>query len=229
MLRGVTKSYSEGGQRRLVLEGFNLDVMAGEVLVVRGPSGSGKTTLLNLLGGLDVPDSGQVIVDGCDLASASDDRRTLLRRHQIGFVFQFFNLFEALTVQENLCFPLDLLGMTGPSELQRVERLLREIGLWERRDSFPDTLSGGERQRIAVLRAIAHGPKLILADEPTGNLDPSSGDTVLNLLKTQVQELQAGLVLVTHSDRAAALGDRVLDLLGSADPVKSSLGSHHLA
>ncbi len=219
-LKDVYKGYLEGGVQHAVLAGANLEVEPAEVVVLRGPSGSGKSTILNLLGALDAPDHGQVLVNGRDLARAGDRERTLFRRASIGFVFQFFNLIDGLNVEENLHLPLELTGTLNAQSAAWVTHLLQRVGLLERRLSQPDRLSGGEQQRIAVLRALVHRPQLILADEPTGNLDEVAGGEVLSLLCGLVRDSGASLVMATHSDTAAAYGDRVMELRhGRLDPV----------
>lgn len=214
-LDAVSKSYPAAGQGATavpVLQGADLLIGAGEIVVVRGPSGSGKSTLLNLLGALDQPDAGKVVLGGRDLSLASDDELTRFRRDHIGFVFQFFNLIEGLTVLENVRLPLQLRGDSGQAEHARLMGLLGEVGLATRTDALPDQLSGGEQQRVAVVRALVHRPQLILADEPTGNLDEASAADVLDLLCSMVREAGTSLVLVTHSEQAAARGDRVLQV-----------------
>jgi putative ABC transport system ATP-binding protein len=190
-----------------------MEVQAGEFVALLGPSGSGKSTLLNLIAGMDRPDAGEVEVGGVPLHRLDERERTLFRRHRIGFVFQFFNLIPTLTVEENLLLPLELAGRVGREDRARASRLLAEVGLGDRGKSWPDRLSGGEQQRVAVARALAHDPTLILADEPTGNLDRRSGKRVLDLLARMVRESGTTLVVVTHSEGAAGRADRVLELV----------------
>jgi putative ABC transport system ATP-binding protein len=209
-LAGVSKVYEEGGQSRSVLRDIRFDIGPGEFVAIRGRSGSGKTTLLNLIAGLDRPTAGQVVVDGRDLAAATARERTLFRRDHIGFVFQFFNLIPTLTVLENAVLPAEL-GGNGAAEAQaRARRRLGEVGLLERANEFPDRLSGGEQQRVAIARALVRDPRLVLADEPTGNLDDATGRTVLDLLDAATRGAGKALVLVTHSDAVARRADRVL-------------------
>ena len=211
-LRGVTKGYREGEREHHVLRELDLALAAGEILVVRGPSGSGKSTILNLVAGLDLPDRGDWWGGGRGVDYASDDERTLMRREHIGVVFQFFNLLEGLTVAENIRLPLELLGRAGAEHVAWIEQILDKLELHGREDSVPERLSGGERQRVAVARALSHRPALVLADEPTGNLDERTGESVLDLLCSLVREQGTSLIIVTHSDAAAARGDRVCRL-----------------
>lgn len=213
-LSGVYKAYAEGERVHTVLSGVDLHVAAGEWVSLLGPSGSGKSTLLNLVSGIDLPDRGSVDVDQVKLQDLSERERTLFRRRHVGFVFQFFNLLPTLTVEENLLLPLELARGrgVGAEAKEKVHSLLDRVGLANRSPSFPDRLSGGERQRVAVARALVHEPALVLADEPTGNLDHKTGDDVIELLRGLVRERGTTLVVVTHSERLAALSDRVLEL-----------------
>jgi putative ABC transport system ATP-binding protein len=179
-------------------------------VAILGPSGSGKSTLLNLVSGIDLPDRGVVRIGDVDVTGLSERERTLLRRERVGFVFQFFNLLPTLTVLENLLLPAELAGRTGAEEHARARALLERVGLGERGDAFPDRLSGGEQQRVAIARALAHRPGLILADEPTGNLDEDTGEQVAALLDELVAGQGSTLVVVTHSRDLAARMDRVL-------------------
>jgi putative ABC transport system ATP-binding protein len=211
-LVGVTKSYAEGASARPVLRGLDLDLARGEFLVLVGRSGSGKTTLLNLLAGIDLPSAGDVRVFGTALSSMSEQQRTRMRREHVGLVFQFFNLLPTLTVEENLLLPLELSRKLDAAGKRRALDLLDQIGLADKRASFPDRLSGGEQQRAAIARALVHEPQLVLADEPTGNLDDENAARVLELLQRLLRPQRKSLVLVTHSQQAAAIGDRVLEL-----------------
>jgi putative ABC transport system ATP-binding protein len=215
-LENLSKTYLEGEARRTVLDQVSATILPGEFIAILGRSGSGKSTLLNLLSGIDEPDSGKVILDGEDILALGDRDRTLYRRRNIGFIFQFFNLIPTLTVWENTCLPLDLvLEANGREDRYKpAEDLLSAVGMLERRDSYPDRLSGGEQQRVAVARALVHDPKLILADEPTGNLDEENGNLVLDLLERLTREAERNLFLVTHSRRAAARADRIFVLHG---------------
>lgn len=208
----VSKTYPEGRERRVILNEADLSVEQGEFLAVVGKSGSGKTTLLNVVSGIDRLDSGRIVWDGVAFSELNDQQKTLFRRKNIGFVFQFFNLIPTLTVWDNLTLPLNLNGMTSPQDLQRAEQLLAEVGLADRRTDYPDRLSGGEQQRVALVRALVHDPKLVLADEPTGNLDEDTGTLVLNLLDRLTRQMGKGMVMVTHSLDAAARADRIVRL-----------------
>jgi putative ABC transport system ATP-binding protein len=206
----LTRRYREGDVEHVVLDGASLEVRRGELVVVLGPSGSGKSTLLNLVSGIDRPDGGWVEVGGVRLTGLGERERTLVRRREIGFVFQFFHLLPTLTVRENLLLPLELRGRVGPAERERARALLARVGLEGRADAFPDRLSGGEQQRVAVARALVHEPALVLADEPTGNLDPDTGARALDLLEELVREHGRTLLAVTHSRDLATRADRVL-------------------
>ncbi len=208
-LRGVSRAYREGETQRDVLRGVDLEAAAGEFIAIGGPSGSGKSTLLHLAAGLDVPDAGTIVVGGSDIGSLTAARRTLFRRRQVGMVFQFFNLVPTLTVAENLRLPLALNGL--PVDADRIDGLLDTFGLADHRRDYPATLSGGEQQRVAVLRAAIHEPALILADEPTGNLDRERGDGVIDLLRTLAGRGTC-VLMVTHSRHAAGAADRRLRL-----------------
>ena len=207
-LRHVGKSYREGDRLHRVLDGVDARLARGEITILLGRSGSGKSTLLNLLSGIDLPDEGEVIVDGVAINRLSETQRTRYRRRRVGFVFQFFNLIPTLTVAENLLLPLELNGLTG--DRQRIADLLAEVGLAERAESFPDVLSGGERQRVAIARALVHDPDLILADEPTGNLDIETGVQVLELLDRLTRRAGKTMVMATHSRRVVGVADRIL-------------------
>jgi putative ABC transport system ATP-binding protein len=210
-IRALTKTYA-GPRGRTVLAGVDLDLGPGDYVAVMGESGVGKSTLLNLVAGLDRPDAGTVAVDGIALSTLDDDALTVLRRTRMGFVFQAFHILPYLTVAQNVGLPLALVG-TGEAEgAQRVAAMLAAVGLGERGDSLPRELSGGELQRVAIARALVHRPRLVLADEPTGNLDPESAGQVLQLLRDQIKASSAAGMLVTHSHAAAATADRVLVL-----------------
>jgi len=208
-LHGIDKSFSEGGRRREVLIQTELTVSEGEFVCICGRSGSGKSTILNILSGIELPDAGEVSVDGQSLTSLNDLQRTLFRRKSVGFVFQFFNLIPTLTVIENLILPLQLNKLHINDQ---AERWLQKMGLEDRGAAYPDTLSGGELQRLAIARALIHTPKIVLADEPTGNLDSDTGQQVLEILDTQCRAQGVTLVAVSHSAEVAARADRVLQL-----------------
>lgn len=195
-----------------MLAGADLAVARGEIVVLLGRSGSGKSTLLNLLAGIDLPSAGAVYVAGIEISAVSERERTLFRRRHLGFVFQAYNLLPTLTVFENLMLPLELAERTGAADRARAIELLDRVGLADRRDSFPDRLSGGEQQRVAVARALVHDPELVLADEPTGNLDLESGLAVLELLDELTRRSGKTLVMVTHGREVVGLANRVLTL-----------------
>ncbi len=208
----LTKSYHEGDVRRVVLQNAHAEFQSGEVTAILGKSGSGKSTLLNLISGIDIPDGGQVWVDGQDLTAMSEHDRTLFRRAQIGFVFQFFNLIPTLTVGENVSLPLELNRVPRLQANKKARDFLDAVGLLDRWDTFPEKLSGGEQQRVALARALVHDPLLILADEPTGNLDEETGAAMMSLLTRLTREQNGTLLIVTHSVEAALHADRVLRL-----------------
>jgi putative ABC transport system ATP-binding protein len=193
----------------VVLHAVSVSVGRGEIAVLLGKSGSGKSTLLNLISGIDTPSGGAVWVDGQDLTRLSERERTLFRRRSIGFIFQFFNLVPTLTVLENVLLPLELNGRSGPSARAAAMAMLAEVGLDDRGSSYPDRLSGGEQQRVAIARALVHSPALILADEPTGNLDAETGQQVLALLDQLTRQAGRTMVMVTHSPEVVGLADRV--------------------
>lgn len=211
-LVNLSKAYREGERRRIVLHEASAEFATGEFVVLLGRSGSGKSTLLNLVSGIDRPDAGQVWVGDQELTAMSERARTLFRRHQIGFIFQFFNLIPTLTVLENVTLPLELGGTTEKAARAAAEPLLDAVGLLDRGQTYPDRLSGGEQQRVAIARALAHDPWIVLADEPTGNLDEESGRGVLALLDRLTRQAGKNLLMVTHSPEAAAYADRVLQL-----------------
>jgi putative ABC transport system ATP-binding protein len=211
-LENLSKSYQEGGHTRSVLSAANASFTRGEFVAILGKSGSGKSTLLNLISGIDHADAGAVWLNGQNLTGLNERQRTLFRRHNIGFVFQFFNLIPTLTVEENVILPLELGGLNGAQARRRVESLLDAVGLRDRLQTFPDRLSGGEQQRVAIARALVHDPLLVLADEPTGNLDEETGRQVLALLDRLTRQAGKNMILVTHSPEAAAYADRVLYL-----------------
>ncbi len=202
----VHKSYRNGAQPVTALEAVNLSLHAGDFVTIMGPSGGGKTTLLNLLAGLDLPDKGQIILNGRKVSDLSDHDLTLLRRKEIGIVFQFFNLMPTLTVMENVELPL-LLAHSSRTDGQRIKTLLNYVGLWHRADSFPAELSGGEMQRVAIARALVHQPAILLADEPTGNLDSENGMKILDLMKQASTDFQTTVILVTHNPQVTKIGN----------------------
>jgi putative ABC transport system ATP-binding protein len=211
-LKDVTKIFSQGGSEVRALDGVSLSVPAGRFVTVMGPSGSGKSTLLHLIGGLDAPTGGEISIAGKALSHMSDDEITLFRRRKIGFVFQFFHLLPTLNVEENVALPLLLDGRRMREVRARVEELLARVGLSHRRTHRPDELSGGEMQRVAVARALVGEPVVLLADEPTGNLDSRMGAELLGLIEGLVKDHGLTTVMVTHDLKAAACGDEIVTL-----------------
>jgi putative ABC transport system ATP-binding protein len=212
LLQDLCKGYQEGEQTRVVLHETTLEIAKGEFIAILGKSGSGKTTLLNLISGIDRVDCGEIWLEGRNLTDLDDQQRTLFRRRNIGFVFQFFNLIPTLTVWENVLLPLELNGTADQTGKERVRELLAIVGLLERSKAFPDRLSGGEQQRVAIVRALVHDPALVLADEPTGNLDEDTGKQVMGILDRLVRQAGKNLILVTHSSEAAGYADRAFSL-----------------
>ena len=222
--RGLTKSYEEAGQRHTVLAGADLDIATGEIVVLLGRSGSGKSTLLNILGGLDRPDAGSLRLSGRELVGLSETELTILRRRRLGFVFQFFNLIPTLTVWENLLLPLQLNGLDSAATRHHAQSLLAEVGLADRISAYPDRLSGGEQQRVAIARALVHSPEVVLADEPTGNLDQATARAVLDLLDRLVRQQGRTLIMATHSAEVVGVADRVLRVVaGRLAPAEAAL------
>jgi len=210
-LRGVRRLY-DAGKVVAALDGIDLRIPAGTMTAVMGPSGSGKSTLLNLLGGLDRPTEGRILIEGVDLASLDEESRTRLRRDRIGIIFQFFNLLPSLTAIENVELPLLLASVPRRHASERARRSLALVGLEDRADHLPEALSGGERQRVAIARAIVTEPALLLADEPTGNLDTATGEEILDVIRDVHRRLGTTVVLVTHDMRIAAHCDQVIRL-----------------
>jgi len=210
--QSLTKRYQMGEVTVHALEGVDFRVAPGEFVAIMGPSGSGKSTLLHLLGGLESPTSGDVYLKGQPLSSLSDDQITRLRRRKVGFIFQFYNLLPTLTAAENVALPLMIDGQPPARHRQRIADLLQLVGLADRADHRPDQLSGGQQQRVAIARAFVNQPEIVLADEPTGNLDSRSGAAILELLRKACRELGATILMVTHDPRAASYADRVVFL-----------------
>ena len=204
-LHEVTKSYENG---RRVLNRLSYALGTGEYVAIMGESGVGKSTLLNLIAGLDTPDAGEILIDGIAISSLDDDAATRLRREKFGFIFQAFHILPHLTLVQNVALPLLLNG----AAIARAQEMLKAVGLFDRGNDFPRQLSGGELQRVAIARALVHRPKLILADEPTGNLDPDTAHEVLMLLRNEIKQNGASAIIVTHSPAAAATADRALML-----------------
>lgn len=208
--RGLKKAYGNSETRVDALRGIDMRVQHGEFLAIMGPSGSGKSTLLHLLGGIETPTSGHVLLEGTDMASLNDDQRTLIRRTRIGFIFQSFNLLPAFTAEENVSLPLDLAGIPANEARQRAIESLERVGIVHRRHHIPSALSGGEQQRVAIARALVIRPALLLADEPTGNLDSANGQQVTTLMRKLVDEENQTIVMVTHDSGVAAQADRLV-------------------
>jgi putative ABC transport system ATP-binding protein len=219
-LENLSKRYTP--DRPAIFDGIELELRQGEYLAVMGESGVGKSTLLNLLAGLDQPDSGRVLLEGTDLSTLDDDAITLLRRRAVGFVFQAFHVLPYLSVEQNVALPLDLLGVTEPERSRRTALMLAAVGIAPLAKRYARELSGGEVQRIAIARALVHRPRLLLADEPTGNLDPRSAAQTLALLRAQVKANAGAGILITHSRTAADTADRILVLdVGGLKPLSA--------
>ncbi len=211
-LRGLSRRFREGERDHVVLDGVDLDIARGETVALRGRSGSGKSTLLNLVGGIDAPDAGTVHVAGVEVTAMAERERTLFRRERIGFVYQAFNLVPTLNVADNVRLVLELNKVGSAAAAARIEELLTAVGLADRADSYPDVLSGGEQQRVAIARALSHEPAVLLADEPTGNLDDATADGVLALLDKLVRDSGHTMLIATHSQHVASYCDRILEL-----------------
>jgi putative ABC transport system ATP-binding protein len=208
-IRGLHKVYDEGGRSRIILDHVDLDICEGEFFVILGKSGSGKSTLLNLISGIDKADAGRIRIGSTEITALNEREQTLFRRDHIGIVFQFFNLIPTLTVLENITLPLELRGEAKIAAAKRASVLLERVGLDSRASAFPDRLSGGEQQRIAIARALIHEPTLILADEPTGNLDEDTGEAITRLLLELTRDVGRTLVMATHNPEIVPLADRV--------------------
>ena len=206
--RAVTRQYGEGATAVHALRGVDLDVRSGELVAVMGPSGSGKSTLMHSLAGLDKPTSGSVTIAGTEITSLSDTELTMLRRTHIGFIFQFFNLLPMLDIEENVLLPLSISG--EKPDKQWMDELLQKVGLDHRRGHLPSELSGGEQQRVAIARSLVTRPTILLADEPTGNLDSATSGGILQLMRDSVSSYGQTTVMVTHDPRAASIADRIL-------------------
>jgi len=211
-IKGLERTFQEGGKRRQVLAGIDLEIARGETLALLGRSGSGKSTLLNLISGIDRPDAGSIQIDGDNLCTLQEPDLTLFRRQHIGFIYQVFHLIPTLSVSENIALPLQLNRWSTAQSAERVATLLAQVELTEQANQFPDQLSGGEQQRVAIARALAHKPLMVLADEPTGNLDAITGSRIMQLLQQLVSQEGTTLVLVTHSRSVASSADRTLTL-----------------
>ena len=211
-VRQLTRSFREGARLHRVLEGAELSVDSGCTVAIMGRSGSGKSTLLNLLSGIDYPDSGRIEIHGREIGSLREPERTVFRRRNIGFIYQFFNLIATLDVEENVRLVLELNGMRGAAARERSAAMLARVGLGDRLHSAVDALSGGEQQRVAIARALVHEPSLVLADEPTGNLDEVTAREIVPLMRSLVSARGATLIVVTHDRALAASADRILEL-----------------
>ncbi len=211
-LNELNKFYLEGGEKREVLLNVSLKIQEGQIVALLGRSGSGKSTLLNLLAGIDEPSSGSIRISETMLNELDEHQRTLFRRKNIGFVFQSFNLIPTLTVEENLLLPMELNGESAKTAKARVTELMQELGLGDRLESFPDRLSGGEQQRVAIARALIHDPNLVLADEPTGNLDRQTGEQALRLFRELIRKAGKTMIVATHSSDVLGIADRVISL-----------------
>ncbi len=224
-LENLSKSFQEGDRQRIVLQQLTSGFDEGQFAVLLGKSGSGKSTLLNLMSGIEKPTSGEVTINGVTITRLKERDRTLFRRDHIGFVFQFFNLIPTLTVLENVCLPQELAGRYGRAVTQSACHLLERVGLADRHDTFPDKLSGGEQQRVAIARALAHDPMLVLADEPTGNLDEETGQRVLVLLLELTRAAGKTLIMATHSPEVLPFADRVFRV-HEGHLIETSLSPH---
>jgi putative ABC transport system ATP-binding protein len=229
-LQNLTKSYTEGKQNRIILDNINETFNAGEFILLLGHSGSGKSTLLNLISGIDAPDEGDILVNDVVINRLNEHQRTLFRREHIGFIFQFFNLIPTLTVFENVTLALQLNHKLTAATEKEVRDLIERVGLSHRQHAFPDRLSGGEQQRVAILRAVAHNPTILLADEPTGNLDDETGRTIMDLLLELTRQANKTLIMATHNPEIISLADKVyrikngkLFLTGETEPAVETL------
>jgi putative ABC transport system ATP-binding protein len=208
-ITGLSKVYEQGGRARAVLDNVDLSIQSGEFFVLLGKSGSGKSTLLNMMSGIDKTDGGRICIDQTEITAMNERQQTLFRRDHIGIIFQFFNLIPTLTVLENITLPAELQGVNRRQTERAGHQLLERVGLDDRADTFPDKLSGGEQQRVAIARALVQEPALVLADEPTGNLDEETGETVLQLLLELTRDAGKTLVMATHNPEIVPLADRV--------------------
>jgi len=220
LVRDLCRSYEEGGKQHVVLDKLYAKFMTGETVALQGRSGSGKSTLLNLISGIDAPDQGEVEIAGRNITNMSERGRTLFRREHIGFVYQAFNLISTLSVSDNIKLVLELNGVPVPEATIRIHEMLKSVGLTDRANTFPDVLSGGEQQRVAIARALVYRPSVLLADEPTGNLDDKTAEGILQLLDRLVRQAGGTMIVATHSAQVASYCDRVLELQnGKLQPV----------
>ena len=211
-LKEIKRSFQQGGQKLEILRGVNLSIERGEIVALLGPSGCGKTTLLQIAGLLEKPTSGEVLINGKKVKGKADNLRTQLRRTQIGFIYQFHHLLPDFTAEENLLLPQYIAGMKKAEAKQRAGQLLESVGLEKRAEHYPSQLSGGEQQRVAIARALVNNPSLLLADEPTGNLDPKTAEDVFQVMLQTIRRLKIGALVVTHNVELARRMDRVLQL-----------------
>ena len=209
-IHNLKKYYGSGTRQVKALDGIDLNIKQGEFTAITGASGSGKTTLLNMMGGLDVPTEGEVVVDGVDLAGLREEQLAVFRRKKVGFIFQNYNLVPTLTVEENILFPLDLDG--SAPDMRYLDEIIELLGLGDKMDAYPDALSGGQQQRAAIARALSAKPAILLADEPTGNLDSQNSQNVAGLLKMTTKLFHRTLVMITHNPELAQLADRVVKM-----------------
>jgi putative ABC transport system ATP-binding protein len=211
--RGLTKTYGQGETLVEALKQVDIRIERGEIVAIMGPSGSGKSTLLTLLGAVDTPTTGEVWLEGVNLATLNDTQRTLIRRHRVGFIFQAFNLLPILTALENVSLPLELDGVPSRTARSRAVAALEQVDMVNRKDHLPSMLSGGEQQRVAIARALAIEPALLLADEPTGNLDRTNGQRIIKLLRSLQTDHHQTIVMVTHDEQVGAVADRIVRLV----------------
>ena len=226
-LEGLCRSFTEGERRHVVLDEVTAEFRRGETVAIRGRSGSGKSTLLNLIAGIDTPDAGSVTVSGVDVTGLSERDRTLFRRQRVGFIYQAFNLIPTLSVADNLRLVLELNRVATSESTSRIGSLLQAVGLEDRAKSYPDVLSGGEQQRVAIARALCHEPSVVLADEPTGNLDDDTAESVIALLDRLVRERGGTMLIATHSARIASFCDRQVELHGARLTAPAGDGGGH--
>lgn len=211
-LTNIYKSYSEANNSKLILENTSLNISNNKPIIVLGNSGSGKTTLLNIISGIDELDSGDIEIFNQRISNLNDSQRTEFRKNNIGFVFQFYNLIPTLTVEENILLPLEIANNKNAENVLKINDLLAEVGLSDRKDSYPDTLSGGEQQRVSLVRALANNPKILIADEPTGNLDKETTSKIIKLIRTLCKESKVQLVLATHNQNLIEKEDTVIEI-----------------
>lgn len=211
-IENLSKSYKEANKEIKVLEDLSIEINDSSKNLILGSSGSGKSTFLNLISAIDSPDQGKIIIDGLEISSLKSEEQTLFRRKNVGFIFQFFNLIPTLTVEENIFLPLELNGLLEKEHRDFALSLLDKVGLLDRKDSYPDHLSGGQQQRVAIVRALVHKPKIIVADEPTGNLDTETADKIIGIISSLLEETNAILVMATHDKKLCQIADKVFSV-----------------